>query len=760
MKLPVKSLHLSATDSELCASCSASDVPNILQGTVWRGPLSIHHGSSETSLGTLGEFWKNVHDCAFCRLFLGICVSILPTDEIQNLYRSKVRILIRQVPGRWERGLGLETGDVHSNSAFLYLDTRARQQPQLEEVNNYLRDYSLTCFRNRGDVHPTDRQIRKNFEFFSSDIQGKKPCSEKRLRLVPATEIKFPHVRFDLVKSWLNVCESQHVECSTMEKESNAREMFLYLIDVNTRSITAKSTGTRYIALSYVWGDSQVNRSHNVPRRRCSLSDTTQPRVSSRRLPVSLPQTVEDAILVVRLLGEQYLWVDAYCLDLEDTSERRIAIQAMDTIYEGALLTICGLSGINSDSGLDGISKPQTITPQVSLRTESAMYMATESVQFDHIITESPWNSRAWTFQEGILSRRRLGFHPKGVFLWCQEELFHSMVHIDLSETRDRNLHADFAGSFGALGYDLNSAEWNFRTYVEIVAAYTPRKLSFPSDAENAIRGILNRLSRLTDTPFAFGLPADDLERAILWTEVEDEEVDVCLLRRQGFPSWSWLGWYGKIEYDCWLVDPVLVELPGNSFAYNKHTLKSRGVPIDEELDEIIVPNCANMRLFASGALRIESQIARFKVIKICTTHHLNDPCGECGITSDLTVRSETVQRPEDTGYAWRLVDHHGSEVPIGMCYTKTSGTYLYVESEISRRLAKVRDQTVELVFLQSWYELLRANPDHRERFGDRVWVMVVLRNLDETAERISLTTIPYKSWITADPVPSVIYVV
>ena len=62
-------------------------------------------------------------------------------------------------------------------------------------------------------------------------------------------------------------------------------------------------------------------------------------------------------MLVVRLFGEHYLWVDAYCLDVEDTLERRMAIHTMDSIYEKALLTICGLSGMDSHSGLDGISK-------------------------------------------------------------------------------------------------------------------------------------------------------------------------------------------------------------------------------------------------------------------------------------------------------------------------------------------------------------------------------------------------------------------
>ena len=171
--------------------------------------------------------------------------------------------------------------------------------------------------------------------------------------------------------------------------------MPLYLIDVKTRRIAARSTETRYIALSYVWGSSQINKSHKSRRRRQSLSDMTGRRITPQHLPARLPQTIEDAILVVRLLGEQYLWVDAYCLDLGDTEERQMAIHAMDTIYEGAFLTICGLSGIDSNLGLDGVSKPQDVRPQISLSTESAIYIATQMKSLDQILSESPWNSRA-----------------------------------------------------------------------------------------------------------------------------------------------------------------------------------------------------------------------------------------------------------------------------------------------------------------------------------------------------------------------------
>ena len=360
-----------------------------------------------------------------------------------------------------------------------------------------------------------------------------------------------------------------------------------------------------------------------------------------------------------------------------------------------------------------------------------------------------------------MLSRRRLGFHEKGIFLWCQNELFHPIVQIDLSENRDKNLFDDVRGPSGALGYDITSEEWDFRTYTKIIAAYTPRKLSFPSDAENAIGGILNRLSHLNATRFVFGLPEDDLERALLWTTVEDDEFEVCLLRRRGFPSWSWLGWSGEIEYSCWLVNPVLVDLPTENLAYNKHTLAIRGAQTRPEgTCDIIVPTRARLRIVTTGTLEIESKLARFKAVVMRKKNNSNDLGGNSGMIRGSAVPSETTEQPADTGNFWQIVDRHGSEVPIGVTFASSSGTYFYVDSETSRRLTEVPGQTVELVFLQRWYEISTAGPYDQRYIDDRVWVMVVLRNLDGTAERIALTTIPYDFWRAADPVPSVVCIV
>ncbi len=60
---------------------------------------------------------------------------------------------------------------------------------------------------------------------------------------------------------------------------------------------------------------------------------------------------------------------------------------------------------------------------------------------------------------------------------------------------------------------------------------------------------------------FTFGMPVEDLHRALLWKA----HNAVCLKRREwydedsqswmSFPSWTWAGWQGRTECDYWIGD-------------------------------------------------------------------------------------------------------------------------------------------------------------------------------------------------------------
>ena len=92
-----------------------------------------------------------------------------------------------------------------------------------------------------------------------------------------------------------------------------------FLIDVHTRHIIQYSSGCRYVALSYVWGKGTRTKYQR------SWVEESRHDVSSTRWKAPYPaaQTIEDAMILVKNLGEKYLWTDLYCIDQHDRTAKQ-----------------------------------------------------------------------------------------------------------------------------------------------------------------------------------------------------------------------------------------------------------------------------------------------------------------------------------------------------------------------------------------------------------------------------------------------------
>ena len=81
------------------------------------------------------------------------------------------------------------------------------------------------------------------------------------------------------------------------------------LIDtVNQCIVSTQGTGNgQYVALSYVWGDKEQQYALTAEAYSALA-------IGKSLLKLKLSQTILDAMLLVRQLGLQYLWVDALCM--------------------------------------------------------------------------------------------------------------------------------------------------------------------------------------------------------------------------------------------------------------------------------------------------------------------------------------------------------------------------------------------------------------------------------------------------------------
>ncbi|KAL0944726.1 tol protein [Colletotrichum truncatum] len=370
----------------------------------------------------------------------------------------------------------------------------------------------------------------------------------------PNTSIMFelPSCRFNprVAQDWLQFCKLHH---GPLCHAKTARASGLDLIDCETRLITThRTTDTvHYIALSYVWGSSDS-----------SDQETFRNDAEPRQLPLSLPRVISDAIVVTQSLGYRYLWVDKFCIR-QDHPDKHKQIQHMDSVYENSDLTIVAAAGSDENYGIPGIKETERIIPSWIETVGANILWPVKNPQ--RMIRESKWGSRAWTFQESTLSRRRLLFLDDQVYFECNSMNCTESVRIPLETMHVKNkgnsrsnLRAGILSAYrnSQLFLDPNKTPLHISMiqYKSMVTQYTSRELRYDSDSLNAFEGILRMfrhrhesLSNLWGLCYPRSASNEMVKKlftsSLAWYHIRPQR------RRPEFPSWAWAGWAGKVQY-------------------------------------------------------------------------------------------------------------------------------------------------------------------------------------------------------------------
>ncbi|KAF1944715.1 HET-domain-containing protein, partial [Clathrospora elynae] len=224
------------------------------------------------------------------------------------------------------------------------------------------------------------------------------------------------NIDWDHVKSWISFCSQdahQNSRQLSIDLADGNRKSYpeLRVIDVKTACIVQLPLSAGYVALSYQWGMDQ--------RLKLRMNNKTQLETPGffEAADCQPSRTIVDAMEVVERLGYRYLWVDALCIIQDSAKDLLLNVNKMDRIYRDAELTIVGAAGNDAEHGLPGVS--------VS-RTEQQIRIAIDGITAANMlepaagaITFSRWNTRGWTYQERILSRKLLTFTNSQVFYHC-----------------------------------------------------------------------------------------------------------------------------------------------------------------------------------------------------------------------------------------------------------------------------------------------------------------------------------------------------
>jgi hypothetical protein len=481
-------------DSELCDTCAHINFRHILTHFI---------PQREFTLGPLEEIIKRT-GCALCRLITATIRLVMIPEELQ-----------RTTPG-----ISVEVGLFNL----------------MKDDEGTLYDIAIALFPLNMGMHNVVRIQELSTLAHDHMFRG---------RILGGSGISF-----ELVKQWLYECENSDA-CDARTDDFCVDEPFCpsYLIDVKTSCVVMPDIGQiRYLALSYVWGGPQP------VQLLLGTKDRLMTPGGLRSADHALPKTIDDAMLLTRNLGERYLWVDALCIVQDDFALKEPELRTMDRIYQYALLTIIAGHGADANAGLPGV-RPGTRSLVQHVETVQGIQLVNRLPTSQATIDCSIWNSRAWTYQERLLARRKLMVSEYQVSFTCEH------TEVELSEDVHgrpilpsqrawhegelRNqvwqLHPTCLNDLAPVG-SINTA-----IYTSIVQQFTKRNISFATDVLNAFLGVVQRLKPLFGGAFLLGLPANELDTQLLWQPVGPVVRRRTPDGKTAFPSWSWAGWLGPV---------------------------------------------------------------------------------------------------------------------------------------------------------------------------------------------------------------------
>uniref|UniRef100_A0A8H7TPV5 Heterokaryon incompatibility domain-containing protein n=1 Tax=Bionectria ochroleuca TaxID=29856 RepID=A0A8H7TPV5_BIOOC len=341
-----------------------------------------------------------------------------------------------------------------------------------------------------------------------------------------------------LPKTWIDFCKDNHTTGDCVRSEPPLEG--LRLIDCETNKVVCvddlDSASLEYVTLS------------------TSLGNGGRELLEEDVLENDVPLLFKDAIQITTSLGFQYLWASQICLAKLEETERQKQLDLTGEIFAQSALTIVVAADIGLNDGIPGISTPRE--PQLSLKTQDTVF-TTSLLRPDLDVSGSRWASGGWSFQEGLLSRRRLVFTPSQIYFQCRTLHCHETLSLPLQYAPGLNLGRIFPDGGAGTRPEVLSKQ---------IQTYLTKDFEFPEDRLKAFQGVLRHYSKIPRGMNNFlGLPlfnVDDFAQepvanrtsqlavALGWTPERvspSPYLDPLILSHEGhYPSWTWLSWYPR----------------------------------------------------------------------------------------------------------------------------------------------------------------------------------------------------------------------
>lgn len=282
-----------------------------------------------------------------------------------------------------------------------------------------------------------------------------------------------------------------------------------------------------YAALSYCWGGSTALQALRT------VSTNVEQRLRGFLLS-ELPETIRDAILVTRSLGIRYIWIDAFCIVQDSSTEWPSEASKMMQYYGKAYVTIVPALSQSADSGM-GFGRTNIFCSSFPgpWTNRSGRELVLSSVPQIDLLRKSKWNSRGWTYQESLNSCRTLFFIGHEVNLMCRSGHWYSQSGWHPFNSYSYSYFLPLNNST-TLVDDSNLDD----TWYAAIDEFTHRSLENRQDQWFAFSGIAERFSELCNWEVILGLRKHNIIlELVYWVP---HQVDISLAEPH-IASWTWV---------------------------------------------------------------------------------------------------------------------------------------------------------------------------------------------------------------------------
>ncbi|KAF5011725.1 hypothetical protein FDECE_2185 [Fusarium decemcellulare] len=366
------------------------------------------------------------------------------------------------------------------------------------------------------------------------------------------------HRAFD----WILKCTTEHEFCPKNEPKPMP-DRVLDLGVSNDSPVKLVETQNRlgtYACLSHRWGSIQPLQTLKANKEAHKLGIPLE----------ALPKTFQDAVNVCRQLSIRYLWADTLCI-IQDSNDdwQRQAVE-MANIYENSYLTIAATKASGHHEGLHPESEirethieripastiGQSVSQDIYVRLDlSNRYYRNRVQHWSSIGTEQlnahewPLLTRAWVFQERLLSPRMLHFASRELVWECRTD-----VYCDCGYDHKSNDNLDFKRLVSTQSIktsDCTPQQLRYLWYA-IVERYSlvMGNLTKQTDVFPALSGLASRIAGLLGEEYAAGLWRSNIIEGLLW--IPGFKMPIQGQRRPSqwvAPTWSWASVLGDVSY-------------------------------------------------------------------------------------------------------------------------------------------------------------------------------------------------------------------